>query len=71
MSTTGRQEIERIVGEYVEYRTGERLPDSILETALFVESEFGVTFGDDEIDAAHLGSREAIVRSVAAKVGGM
>ncbi len=61
--------IAEILAEYLHWRSDDVLETSILETALFIESEFGLQLTDEELDAKHLGSAEAISRTIVEKLG--
>jgi hypothetical protein len=49
-----------ILAEYLDGKSRKTLEASILETAMFLESEFGIRMTDQDLDLAYLGSPEAI-----------
>lgn len=63
-----QEEIVRIIDEYTRAKGLENLAESVLETALFVESEFGVVFTDEELNTEHLGSPDRIVTTTTTKM---
>ena len=51
-----------VLSEFFASRTGERgSPPDPLETALFLESEFGVVVSEAHLEEGRLGSRESAV----------